>query len=184
MSFPTPEWDISVLRSIESVRVLGGSLFFINLSELAGPVSSAGLSAIVGLILLVRQRFAACAGFLFTAVGANLAWVVLKQIVERPRPPRGYAAYLESGFSFPSGHATNAFALGTFIAIFLYHHVPAGWSRRLAVVLPLMLAALIAFGRIYLGVHYLSDVLAGAVLGTAFGYAGTLVWKRLETRNQ
>jgi undecaprenyl-diphosphatase len=87
---------------------------------------------------------------------------LLKVWIERDRPPLANPepatlVDLPSTYSFPSGHATVAFACATVLAL----AVP-----RLA--LPLyVLAALVAFSRVYVGVHYPLDVLAGAVLGVA-----------------
>ena len=77
---------------------------------------------------------------------------VLKPLFGRPRPLGN------AGLSFPSTHATNAFAIATMLA----------WSvRNLPFrILAYALAALVAFSRVYLGVHYPGDVLAGAAVGT------------------
>jgi undecaprenyl-diphosphatase len=86
----------------------------------------------------------------------------LKRLFERPRPPVvDHAVHplvaVPHSYSMPSGHATTAFA--TAVAIGLVH-------RRLLAPL-LVLASLIAFSRVWLGVHYLTDVVAGAAIGSA-----------------
>jgi undecaprenyl-diphosphatase len=182
MSIPPFPFDESVMHALSATRTMGGTYFFINLSELAGPTTSAGVGLIVALGLVRRNKYAAIAGLAASLGGANASWVLLKALFERPRPPTEFAAFVESGFSFPSGHATNAFAFGTFLALFVWHHVPAGRARTCAAALPLLLAALIAFGRVYLGVHYLSDVCVGALLGIVFGIFGVWVWGMLEAR--
>ncbi|MEN9413668.1 MAG: hypothetical protein RLZZ342_755 [Candidatus Parcubacteria bacterium] len=184
MNLPLFPLDESVLQAMNSARSIGGTYFFINLSELAGPTTSAGLGVVVVLGLYLRKKYAAIAGLAVALVGANAAWVLLKAYLERPRPAAQLAAFAESGFSFPSGHATNAFAFGTFLALLLWHHLPAGRMRIFVALLPLLFAALIAFGRVYLGVHYVSDVCVGALLGIVFGCAGTWLWKRLEMRTR
>jgi undecaprenyl-diphosphatase len=90
----------------------------------------------------------------------------LKELVERDRPPLSRPVpepLLEtpSTYSFPSGHATVAFACATVLAL----AVPRlrWWLYALA--------ALIAFSRVYVGVHYPGDVVAGAVLGVAIATA-------------
>jgi undecaprenyl-diphosphatase len=75
-------------------------------------------------------------------------------------------------FSFPSNHATNSFALAAFFAV---HY------RRLAVPL-FVLAATVGYSRIYVGVHYPADVLAGAVLGTVVGLAAAVGSRALGKR--
>jgi len=97
---------------------------------------------------------------------ADLVALGLKQLVDRPRPettlPRADPLLHATGPSFPSGHATTAFAGATILALLLRRAVPGLF----------LLAAGIAFSRVYVGVHYPSDVLAGAVLGSAVGLAG------------
>lgn len=162
--------DRPVLEYFAHIRTMGGTFFFINLSELGGPPASAGIGLILALLMYLRRKFAAIAGLAIALGGANAAWIVIKELVNRPRPAVAYASFLEPGSSFPSGHATNAFALATFAGIFLWKHLEG--STRYIAALPLLVAALVGFGRIYLGVHYTTDVLAGAVLGVLFGVLG------------
>jgi undecaprenyl-diphosphatase len=135
---------------------------------------------------------AALAGFswrrpwLFVRVGATILVAesvsgILKDRIGRDRPPLADPdpeplVRLPATFSFPSGHSTVAFACATVLAV----AVP-----RLA--WPLYaLAALIAFSRIYVGVHYPGDVLAGALLGVLVGLgvrlAGRLLGDWARTR--
>lgn len=94
---------------------------------------------------------------------------ILKYIIARPRPFSDVKTVMvttENGFSFPSGHSTAAFAACTILGIeygYLY--------------LFLAFAALIALSRIYLGVHYPSDVVGGALLGI---FCALLVFKEKE----
>lgn len=95
---------------------------------------------------------------------------IVKQLVDRERPftsvgpeivVRGTAF---EGLSFPSGHATTAFALAVLVTAFL----PARWR-----VIPVLWAVVVAAARLYYGEHNLLDVVAGAAIGTAFG---TVLW--------
>jgi undecaprenyl-diphosphatase len=104
-----------------------------------------------------------------TILAAELASGLLKLSIGRDRPPVATPepeplVHLPPTGSLPSGHATVAFACATALAL----PVP-----RLAVPL-YVLAALIAFSRVYVGVHFPLDILAGAVLGLAVGLA---VWR-------
>lgn len=96
---------------------------------------------------------------------ADLLALVIKAGVERRRPslsvPQADPLLGAGGWSFPSGHAATAFA-GAVSLSYL-------WRRGAP--LFFLLAAAIAFSRVYVGVHYPGDVLAGAALGTAVGLA-------------
>ena len=109
-------------------------------------------------------------------LGTLTLWLVVelvKALAHRPRPfirlPQvRIVGYQASGRSFPSGHTSQAFFMATLIA----HHFHAGaW----AVLLLYALALLVGITRMYVGAHYPRDVLAGAILGSAWGLLGVLV---------
>jgi membrane-associated phospholipid phosphatase len=118
---------------------------------------------VVGLILAAidpsrREEWLICAGLGPVAIGLNFA---VKLVVKRPRPvleglpPLGGAP---SSLSFPSAHALSSFAVAT--AMFRVDPATAG---------AFLVALLLSLGRPYLGMHYPSDVVAGALLGALLG---------------
>lgn len=121
-----------------------------------------GKIAVIGLILLI-------------IVTDQTGYRILKELFERVRPcyvlidvitPVGCAG----GFSFPSNHALNNFAA----AVFLLRLFPNyKWIF-------LVVAILVSISRIYLGVHYPSDVIGGALIGVAFGYLFSIAALKLE----
>jgi len=117
---------------------------------------------------------------LATAVG-GLAVFAIKIACDRPRPPShfstlGVDVHAPDGVppdsSFPSGHAQTAFAAAVYLALLF----PRGAAAFLA------LAALVGLSRVALGVHYPSDVIAGAALGSALSIAAFVIAKRIERR--
>jgi membrane-associated phospholipid phosphatase len=106
---------------------------------------------------------------------AQASWMnaVLKALVDRSRPPEeiGLEALgrIPTSASFPSGHAMSAFAVASAIAVL---------SPRLRWPV-LAVAAVIAFSRVYLGVHFWLDVLVGAVLGIVIGASMAIGTRRL-----
>lgn len=91
---------------------------------------------------------------------------LLKNLVQRPRPFYTFTELVTviprpGQFSFPSGHSSASFAA----AVVFYRNLP-----KKAGVPAIVLAVLIAFSRLYVGVHYPTDVLAGALLGTLLAY--------------
>ena len=85
---------------------------------------------------------------------------VLKVLFSRVRPS-DFMIIEESGYSFPSGHAQASMAFYGLIIYFLYHsNLPKKW-RKLLIGLFVFLIILVGITRVYLGVHYVSDVLAG-----------------------
>jgi membrane-associated phospholipid phosphatase len=108
------------------------------------------------------------------AGAAETLTVVIKHLTERSRPPLadpGVQALIgiPDSTSFPSGHAATAFAAATAVAVL---------HPRLRVPL-FALAATVALSRVYLGVHFWSDVLVGSLLGVAVGWLTVLVVRRV-----
>lgn len=94
---------------------------------------------------------------------AEAATLILKNTIMRPRPEM--AAVVENSFSFPSGHATVAVALYGFFAYLLFRMCRTRNEKILVCVVGAFLILLIGLSRLYLGVHYVSDVLAGYLVG-------------------
>ncbi|HEV8460921.1 MAG TPA: phosphatase PAP2 family protein [Gaiellaceae bacterium] len=116
---------------------------------------------LVGLLLLRRGRWLALAAFAGAESLAPLFSVLLKALIERPRPPHGLVH--AAGTSFPSGHATYAGA--TCLALVLLFTSP-GARRRWWWALATLGVVGMAWSRTYLEVHWLTDVVAGALLGS------------------
>ncbi|MFA4831156.1 MAG: phosphatase PAP2 family protein [Patescibacteria group bacterium] len=101
--------------------------------------------------------------FIITIAGSVFFNYFSKLFFHRPRPE--IAVYIEKSYSFPSGHATIAVALYGFLAYILLREAKT-WKKKVNVFFAgLLLIFLIGFSRIYLGVHYVSDILSGYLLG-------------------
>lgn len=106
--------------------------------------------------------------------GVPLVLFTAKALVGRNRPPLPLALVDADGYSFPSGHATGTAAITVISAWLLTRWLIPWWTGRVAVwAVAIGSAFLIGFSRVYLGVHYLSDVLSGWLLGMA--WAGTVM---------
>jgi len=133
----------------------------------------------LGMLLFKKTRKAGVLGLLSLALGALCTNVVLKHLVSRPRPwltVEGLTCLVveKDPNSFPSGHTCAAFAAA---GIWL-HTLPEKWMRVTA----LVLAAVMGLSRLYVGVHFPSDVLAGAAIGFACGQIVWLVWRKAREK--
>lgn len=104
--------------------------------------------------------------------------IVLKNIVERPRPI-GYRLIDETGYSFPSGHSMISTAFYGLIIYFIWKNVKNKTIRNVSCILLVILIVLIGISRIYLGVHYASDVIGGFSISIAYLIIFTTTFKTI-----
>jgi len=161
--------DLAILRSLYASNASPTVLTIILAVTFLG---SGWMILVIALPLAVRRlraRSAAIVLALIVTLLATSAFVsAIKVLVGRARPcqalawARTLAINVPTDASFPSGHAAGAFAFAFF---FLVLHRPSGLVATI-------FAILIAASRVALGVHYPTDVIAGAAMGAVLGYAG------------
>lgn len=113
-------------------------------------------------VLVWRRRWAAAAAFAITWFATEVGVNVLKLAYHRGRPPIPLVTSVT--YSFPSGHATAAAAIAVSVVLAFFPH---GARRRKWIVAAFAFAFAMAFSRVYLGAHWVSDVETGALLGTS-----------------
>jgi membrane protein DedA with SNARE-associated domain len=124
-----------------------------------------GLTAVCAALLATRRRWPELAVLVAGMALLTIGFHELKDAVDRPRPPDRLVA--ASGSSFPSGHAADS-VLYLWLAVTIVLRLRPGMARAAAVVTAgLVLTILIGLSRVYLNVHYMSDVSAGWALGAA-----------------
>lgn len=146
-----------------------------------GSATVAVLIGLTGFIVLwlVRDRMG-MAFLLLSMAGAGLWSALIKAWVQRERPVVLSRLVEVNHFSYPSGHTMLSTATFLTLALLAARHL-SGWRARLLLFfIAFALIALVAFSRLYLGVHYPSDVLSGAFLGAAwtFGLASAFFFVR------
>ena len=154
MRFFTDHREVWLTRVMEAVTWLGSV-------TVLGP-----LVLVVGLVAHRRSRsWRPLWQLVVTLGGAVLLSDLVKVLVAKPRPPTADALVHASGYSFPSGHATQATATLIGAALVLAALTPS-WPRRVTLVtVAVTLAVLVGVTRVYLGVHAPTDVLGGWALG-------------------
>jgi membrane protein DedA with SNARE-associated domain len=162
---PLVRVDHLVFRALQHLRTGSVDAVMIAATELGSARVAIAVIAAVAAVLVWARCWRTLVYWL-TAVGFAQALVwVLKMSLQRARPMALYEG--ANQFSFPSGHAASSIVLYGFLAVLLAHgRRPA--LRSAITLLAAGLVALIAFSRLYLGAHWLSDVLASLSLGTAW----------------
>ena len=92
---------------------------------------------------------------------------LLKRILQRPRPTE-YRIIEETGYSFPSGHSMISMAFYGYLIYLIYKYVKNKYIKWISIILLSILICVIGISRIYLGVHYTSDVLGGFLISISY----------------
>ncbi|WP_433943094.1 phosphatase PAP2 family protein [Paenibacillus sp. SN-8-1] len=157
-------FDQTVISSVQGLESPGITVVMKAFTWIGSgiPVTVITLAAIVILYALLKHR-SELVFLAALAITSSLLNSVIKRIFKRDRPTLHRIAEA-NGFSFPSGHAMATIALYGGLAFLLWKHAPALIGRILILTASIILILMIGISRIYLGVHYPSDVLAGYLL--------------------
>lgn len=161
--------------------------FAVSLTESGGRIGNPVIAILVCLAFLARRRDLTPPLVMLPALAGSLAITVVgKSVIGRVRPPRDLALPpYETSPSFPSGHTLNAAVLATVVAFLALRTLRRRIARALAVTACTLFALGIGLSRIYLGQHWPTDVLAGLLIGMAWGLSVVLahgVWHELRRR--
>ncbi|MBI4039616.1 phosphatase PAP2 family protein [Candidatus Daviesbacteria bacterium] len=137
--------------------------------------------ALISLALLARKKIQESIFFLVATATSELSVSVIKELVARPRPDGGIVYILGdiNGLSFPSSHVTNYIVIFGLISIFIHQYTQNNWLRHGILAVFILLIALGGLSRIYLGVHWPSDVLGGYFYGSLLLTIYSYLYKRL-----
>lgn len=135
------------------------------ITKFGGIFSLFLITLVIVIILLVLKKRKFAIAISLNILISSLTYIILKNIFQRSRPPIDERLIEEVGFSFPSGHTTNNVAFYGFAIYLIYTNVKNKKIRNVLCCFLAFIPAVIAFSRIYLRVHYPSDVIAGCVLG-------------------
>ena len=130
----------------------GGAIFIITL--------------MITLFILIKDKKIGLSIFLNLVIATTLNQL-LKRILQRPRPTE-YRIIEETGYSFPSGHSMVSMAFYGYLIYLIYKYVKNKYIKWTSIVLLSILICSIGISRIYLGVHYTSDVLGGFLASISY----------------
>jgi undecaprenyl-diphosphatase len=149
------------LYNIRSEYLARGFYF---ISKLCDKTAVSFIGTSLCIYFLIRKKFHFAIGILTSILGSGLSIYLGKNILEKDRPHQ-FSYYQENYFSFPSGHATISVAFYGLLIYFIFRNSSSfkAWIVLLSIAFAFWI--LIGISRLYLGVHYFSDVIAGYILG-------------------
>jgi membrane-associated phospholipid phosphatase len=161
--------DGPVVRALTEHRTAGLTTSMRTLTWLGSSAVLIPLVVVVGLVAWRRTRSWATLAVLGVSLGgAILLSDFIKPVVGRPRPRVAPLVATATGYAFPSGHSTQVAAVTVTLA-FLVSAATNSWPRKaLACSIAVLVSTVVGFSRVYLGVHWPTDVVAGLGLGGAW----------------
>jgi membrane-associated phospholipid phosphatase len=173
--------DVAVLDESVEHRTAVLTAAAVAVTHLGSTAAMAVLAVVVGVRLWFTRRRADAVFVIAAMAGAQLVFRGLKLLLDRPRPPEDDRLVHAVSESLPSGHATTAVVvIGTLVVL--------AWPRRTPAVRAVMVAAAtlwvgaVGLTRIYLGVHWFSDVVAGWLVGAAWLALCVAAWSWWRAR--
>ena len=145
------------------------------ITNIGGTACLVILSVLVFAFLAYKKRWHHALLFSISMAGALILEILLKTLIHRQRPEN--ALVQVSGFSFPSGHTTMALVFFSLLIYLFKDDIKKELGKHVFVVSSIFLALLIGFSRIYLNVHWLTDVIGGFALGLFWLMLMVLVFK-------
>ncbi len=166
------QWDAYLSEAVQSLRSASLDRFMLAVTLLGDLQLALLLSAVVLATLLYQRRWWLATHLSCVGLSAMLGVSLIKSTLARERPDA--PGIIMDSFSFPSGHACTAAVAWGLVALLLAHDRPTAERRRIHVAGFATVAA-IAFSRVYLQVHWPSDVVAGMALG--YGLLAAFSWQ-------
>lgn len=160
--------DAPVLAWLVAHRTPGLDTLLRAVSTVGGTLGMTVLAAAGALVLLVRQRMRHALLVVVAAAGAGLLVTLTKNLYQRERPPLGVRLTVETTYSLPSGHALGSAVVLGVLAVVAILGLRSATARALVAACAVLGTLIIGFSRLYLGAHWLTDVLAGWLLGAAW----------------
>jgi undecaprenyl-diphosphatase len=162
---PLVRYDRAIAAHLHSLVTPPLTTFFLIVTAFGSIEAVALIGVVVAAILAWRRRWLYLGTWLAAVGGGVVLNQLLKGLFARPRPFFEHPLLVETSYSFPSGHAMESLVVYGMLAYFAVLALKT-WRARTAVVFgTALLVLLIGLSRMYLGVHYFSDVLAGYAAG-------------------
>lgn len=161
-------FDLNVMQSIVNARTEYLNIIFLNFTNLGNLVPFITIFCLASFLLLIYKKYISVIILSLTLLGGQILVYAIKLIVQRERPDVLFAVIKEDGFSFPSGHTFIAVTFWGVLGFLVVKHLKNIYLKFIASMLFMGIVVGIGFSRIYLGVHWTSDVIASYSLALVY----------------
>ena len=160
--------DLTLANALHAAASPAGVEIMRAYTFLGGGLALTVIGAVVALYLITGGHRVLAIGWVVAVLGAGVLNHALKGLFERPRPSFAEPVAVSAGWSFPSGHSMGTFVTIGMLAYLIFLGLKSPTLRILTIAAAMVWIVFMGFSRMYLGVHYLSDVLAGFAAGTVW----------------
>lgn len=160
--------DSAILHTVAKMRTPWLTIAAVDVTALGSITLVVLFSAFTLLVLLVLRDRMGALQLLAASVGAGVLTILTKDIIERSCPAEAQQLIVASGFSYPSGHSVSTSALYLTIAIIACGYVQHSGAKATIFIAVSVVLIMVGASRVYLGVHYATDVVSGISLGAAW----------------
>lgn len=162
------QFDESILKWIETIRTPFWNMMMLDITALGGLGISLVMILLAIALFILSNDFAAAIHLVITSIGAYNLAIWSKSIISRQRPSIIPQLIEAHGMSYPSGHSILSSSIFLTLGILACRHYRGYQKRIMILILTGLMITLVSFSRLYLGVHYPSDTLSGAMVGISW----------------
>ncbi len=173
-------FDLTIQNVVSPMVTSARTSVFVLISFLGSPIMSFILAMFIAVLLYSKNRKVDAIWTALTYLGGNVVAFLIKEIVRRPRPVDKVVS--DSGFSFPSGHVFGLTLLILIVVYLLLPYVKNQESRFSLLVVMVIWLLLVAFSRVYLRGHYMSDIFGSVIIAAAWWESAELLYIRYAQR--
>ncbi|WML33975.1 phosphatase PAP2 family protein [Clostridium sp. OS1-26] len=176
-------WDAKAINYVYSIRNAYLSKIFIIITSTGNPLTVTVITVVISSFLYFFQRKREAVFYIVNILGVWVLNESIKAIVRRARPSVVKLVYA-SGYSFPSGHSMVFMTCSLILAFFILNYAKNKLFAYASSIFIIMYGVMVGLSRIYLGVHYLSDVLAGWTFAAVWTLTSVIIYIKISVKEE
>lgn len=161
-------FDDDVIKAVVALRSQDATVFMKSMTTIGNLIGYLLIIPILTIFFIIRKNWRLSIQITLVLLLSSGLNIVLKNSIARQRPPEVGRLVFAEFYSFPSGHAMSAITFYGFIIYLCIILIKKAWLRFSVILVCVVITCLIGLSRVYLGVHYPSDILAGYIAGLAW----------------